>query len=97
MENFFELLMQPFRNIWTGLVGFIPNILAMLIIIGVGLLIAWMVKAALNKVFSTLKMLDILPRSFFSLGTFFYNLPGRVYSSHAESNRKGYDDATENN
>jgi hypothetical protein len=56
MENFFELLLQPLRNIWAGLVGFIPNILAMLIIIGVGLLIAWMVKAALSKVFSTLKM-----------------------------------------
>lgn len=54
MENFIELLLQPFRDFWAGLVGFIPNLLAMLIIICGGFFIAWVAKAVLNKAFSAL-------------------------------------------
>jgi hypothetical protein len=39
MENFIELLLEPFRDLWAGLVGFIPNLLAMLIIICGGFLL----------------------------------------------------------
>ena len=52
MENFIELLLQPLRSFWAGLVGFIPNLLAMLIIICGGLFIAWVAKAVLRKAFS---------------------------------------------
>lgn len=54
MENFIELLWQPFRDFWVGLVGFIPNFLAMLIITAAGLFIAWVAKAVLNKAFGAL-------------------------------------------
>lgn len=54
MENFIELLLQPFRDFWAGLVGFIPNLLATLIITCVGFFIAWAAKAALSKAFGAL-------------------------------------------
>jgi len=54
MENFIELLLQPFRDFWAGLVGFIPNLLATLIIICGGFFIAWVAKVFLRKAFSAL-------------------------------------------
>ena len=54
MENFIELLWQPFRGFWAVLAGFIPKFLAMIIIIAAGFFVAWVAKAALNKAFSAL-------------------------------------------
>lgn len=54
MENFGELLLRPFMDFWAALVGFIPNLLAMVIIICGGFLVAWVVKVVLVKGFSAL-------------------------------------------
>ena len=54
MENFIELLLQPFKDFWAALVGFIPNLLAMLIIICGGFFVAWVAKSVLNKAFIAL-------------------------------------------
>ncbi|MFQ5466455.1 MAG: hypothetical protein ACE5EI_11045 [Thermodesulfobacteriota bacterium] len=50
MENFSELLLQPLEHFWSGLAALLPNLLAMLIIIIGGLVVAWIVRIALGKV-----------------------------------------------
>jgi len=50
MENFSELLLQPLENFWSGLAALLPNLLAMLIIIVGGLVVAWIVRVVLGKV-----------------------------------------------
>lgn len=56
MENFTELLFQPFRKLWTGFMDFVPNLLAMFIIISAGLFIAWAVRRLLLKAFKAFNL-----------------------------------------
>jgi hypothetical protein len=43
MENFFDLLFQPIRNLGENVLEFMPNLLAMIIIIAGGIFISWLV------------------------------------------------------
>lgn len=49
MENFIEILLQPMKGFWIGFVSLIPRLIAMLIIIGGGILISWLIKILLVK------------------------------------------------
>lgn len=55
MEDFIDLLLQPFRGFWAALVGFLPNLLVTLIIICGGFLAAWVARALLTKGLAALK------------------------------------------
>lgn len=50
MENFSELLLGPLENFWAGVVDFVPNLLAMLIIFIGGLVLAWIIRFILQKI-----------------------------------------------
>lgn len=50
MENFSELLLQPLEHFWSGLAALLPKLLAMLIIIIGGVVLAWVVRLVLGKV-----------------------------------------------
>ncbi|HBO83903.1 MAG: hypothetical protein A2073_02585 [Deltaproteobacteria bacterium GWC2_42_11] len=49
MENFIEMLSQPLKEFWTGLVSFVPGFTAMFIIIAGGILISYLAKALFVK------------------------------------------------
>lgn len=51
MEGFIDVLLQPIKDFWTGLVVFLPNLLAMLIIIAAGFLIAWLIRVLILRLF----------------------------------------------
>lgn len=51
MENFIELLFEPLNEFWRGCVLFIPSLLAMLLIVILGFLFAWVVRGLLLRVF----------------------------------------------
>lgn len=50
MENFSELIFQPLEKFWSGLMTFVPNLLAMLIIFVGGVVIAWISRVIVQKV-----------------------------------------------
>ncbi len=50
MNGFFDkVVAEPFRDLFHRMVEFLPNLLSALIVLGVGLIIAWAVKALLQK------------------------------------------------
>ena len=55
MENFIGLILDPIEQVFIRFKTFFPNFLAMLVIIGIGFLLAWVVKSALIKVFTAVK------------------------------------------
>lgn len=56
MKGFAELLMQPLEEFWAGFVAFIPNLMAMLVILAGGLVIAWIARVLLTKLFKVFNM-----------------------------------------
>ena len=50
MENFLDLLIQPLENFGRLAADFLPNLLAMLIILAVGFLMAWLAKRIFLRV-----------------------------------------------
>lgn len=56
MENFKDLLIDPFRKFWTGLVDFLPNLLAMAVIAIGGVLLSWAFRLVLLKAFRALNL-----------------------------------------
>ena len=54
MDNFINLLFQPFRNFWASLAAFLPNLFAMLLIILSGLLIAWLARKLFLRLFTAI-------------------------------------------
>ncbi len=49
MQDFFNLVLEPLKGIYTDFANFFPNLLAMLIIIAIGILVARLLKAILLK------------------------------------------------
>ena len=47
MAGFFQLIFEPLKEVYFKFVSFLPNLLAMLIVILVGVLAAWIIKALL--------------------------------------------------
>jgi hypothetical protein len=55
MENFFDLIMDPLRDVYSKFVQFIPSLLAMLLIILLGILAAKVIRAVLVKLLQAIK------------------------------------------
>ncbi|MDH4101286.1 MAG: hypothetical protein OEV28_12025 [Nitrospirota bacterium] len=55
MEEFVSLILDPIAEVFARFKLFFPNFLAMLVIIGLGFLLAWAVKAGLVKVLTAVK------------------------------------------
>lgn len=51
MEQFISLILDPINEVFARFKLFFPNFLAMLVIIAIGFLIAWAVKAGLCRIF----------------------------------------------
>ncbi len=49
MENFFDLIIEPLQEVYSKFVKFLPNVLAMLVIILLGIVAARIIRAALIK------------------------------------------------
>ncbi len=49
MQNFIDLIMEPLRGLYTEFITFLPNLLAMLIIILIGIIAARVVRAVVLK------------------------------------------------
>jgi hypothetical protein len=49
MENFMKLILNPLKGVYTKIAAFLPNLLAMLIILLLGLLVARIVRAAMLR------------------------------------------------
>jgi hypothetical protein len=49
MKNFFSLILEPLKGVYTQFADFVPNLLAMLIIILIGILAARLARAVLLK------------------------------------------------
>jgi hypothetical protein len=49
MEKFSEILLQPFRDFWTGFIKFMPNLMAMVIIIIAGLVFARLIRLVILR------------------------------------------------
>lgn len=47
MPGFFQLIFEPLREVYSKFVNFLPNLLAMLIVIVAGVIAAWLIKALL--------------------------------------------------
>lgn len=54
MEEFLQLILEPLQEVYANFKTFIPNLMAMIIIIAAGLLLAWAVRRALLKVLKAL-------------------------------------------
>ena len=54
MERFLYLLLQPLKDFWAGFVAFIPNLMAMFLIVVIGLMTAWLVNLLLMRVFKAI-------------------------------------------
>lgn len=52
MEEFIDMLLEPLGNLWKGVVGFVPNLLAMLLIFILGFFSAWLVRVFLMRIFA---------------------------------------------
>ncbi len=51
MDGFFDkVVAEPFRDLFHRMIEFLPNLLSAIIVLGVGLIVAWAVKALLQKV-----------------------------------------------
>ena len=55
MEGFINLVMEPIREVFVKFRSFLPNFLAMLTIVVLGLVLAWITKKILIKVLNVLK------------------------------------------
>lgn len=51
MERFIDLLFQPFNDFWKGFAAFVPNLIAMLLIIFAGILFARLTYRLLLRIF----------------------------------------------
>jgi len=49
MEKFSAILLQPFRDFWTGFIRFMPNLMAMVIIIIAGLVFARLIRLVILR------------------------------------------------
>ena len=56
MQNFVDLIIEPLKNMYRELAMFLPNLLAMLIIIVIGILVAWLVRAGVLKLFKAINL-----------------------------------------
>jgi len=54
MQNFFELIFEPLKSTYIDFINFLPNLLAMLVIISIGFLFARFFKVALLKLLKTI-------------------------------------------
>jgi hypothetical protein len=55
MENFFDLILEPLKELFLKFKAFVPNLLAMLVILFVGFVIARVVKILLAKFLDAIK------------------------------------------
>ena len=55
MENFFDLILEPLKELFLKFKAFVPNLLAMLVILVVGIVIARVVKILLAKFLGAIK------------------------------------------
>jgi hypothetical protein len=55
MENFFDLILEPLKELFLKFKAFVPNLLAMLVILFVGIVIARVVKILLAKFLGAIK------------------------------------------
>ena len=55
MENFFDLILEPLKELFLKFKAFVPNLLAMLVILIVGIVIARVVKLLLAKFLGAIK------------------------------------------
>ncbi len=50
MNGFFDkVVVEPFRDLFHRMIKFLPNLLSAIIVFGIGLIVAWAVKALLQK------------------------------------------------
>lgn len=52
MEEFIDMLLEPLANFWKGVIGFVPNLLAMLLIFILGFFFAWLIRVFLMRIFA---------------------------------------------
>jgi hypothetical protein len=55
MTSFLNLILEPLREVFQDFKAFAPNLLAMLVILIVGILAAWVVKAILVRILSAVR------------------------------------------
>ncbi len=55
MENFFQLIFDPLKEVYLKFINFVPNLLAMIIVILIGLIFARIVKALLAHALRAVK------------------------------------------
>jgi len=53
-------VLNPLQNIWYGALGFIPNLIAALAILIIGLIVATGIAALIQKIFEVVKLDDVL-------------------------------------
>jgi hypothetical protein len=66
MDNFTDLLFHPLRESWEGFVDFVPNLLAMIVIMVVGIIAARVIRYLLARVFVVLSFDKICDRAGFT-------------------------------
>jgi hypothetical protein len=54
MEHFANLILEPLRKLYDNFIIFFPNLLAMIVIVGAGLLFAWALRLALMRILRAL-------------------------------------------
>lgn len=55
MQNFFELILEPLKEVYVQFAKFFPNLLAMLIIILVGIILARIIRFILSKLLAAIR------------------------------------------
>ncbi len=64
MNTFFDkVIAEPFRSLFHRVVEFLPNLLSAIIVFGVGLIVAWAVKAVLQKAMELLNIDNLCKRT----------------------------------
>jgi hypothetical protein len=54
MERFTTLILEPLEKLYENFITFFPNLLAMIVIIGLGFLVAWMVRRGMLRLLKAL-------------------------------------------
>ena len=54
MERFTTLILEPLNKLYENFITFFPNLLAMIVIVGVGFLVAWLVRRGMLRVMKAL-------------------------------------------
>jgi hypothetical protein len=55
MENLLDILFEPLTDFWVGFVKFVPNLVAVLIIVIGGFIFAWLAKVFFLRIFKVIK------------------------------------------